>query len=115
MLRSKRSSLRAAAATALLSLSLAAPAFAGHDDWRDDHGRRGYRVHRHGDSCDFRGHDHRAHRAHHRGHFFACRRCGKRWRSEARFHRHLHDHHRVAYHAIPRVIVAANWGWEFPR
>lgn len=130
--------LRAAAATALLSLTLAAPAFAGHDDWDDDHGdRRGYPVHRHDRSCDHddwdrgrgrgyyegRGyHDWRGYRGQRgyygdRGHRYrdeyGCRPCGRRWSRRDAFHRHLTHSHHVPLWALPRVVVQVDWGWVF--
>jgi len=138
MLRNRTSRLGAAMAAALLSFSLAAPAFAEHDDddWRE--GRRGYTVHRHGDHCDHdrdRDWDRRRYGDRWRGgysdwergrharyydggnrhyaHEYGCRPCGKRWRSQDKFHRHLTRHHHVPYHAIPRVVVFADWGWLF--
>jgi hypothetical protein len=134
--------LRAASAAALLSLSLAAPAFADHGDWGRD-GRRGYDVHRHDRSCDrdHRDWDRRDHRDwdrrdyrggwndryrdgnrgywnrrdhRHRGHDrYDCRRCGRRWSDERSFHGHLSNVHHVPFAAFPRVIVAVDGGWLF--
>jgi hypothetical protein len=135
----KISRMRAAVAAALLSFSLAAPAFADRgwdddDDWRH---RRGYPVHEHGRHCD-RGHGHgHSHGRdyyddrdrgwgwnHNRGYRYysdrihhdadyGCGPCGRRWRSRDKFHRHLSSHHGVPYHAIPRVVVYMDWGWLF--
>jgi hypothetical protein len=133
MARIKLTRVRAAAATALLSLTLAAPAFADHGDWNDDdRRRRGYPVHRHDRSCDHdrdgwergrdRGHWERGYYGD-RGHYegrgqrnhdeYACRPCSKRWESRHRFHRHLSRHHGVPFWALPRVIVQTGWGWVF--
>ncbi len=135
MFRIRMTRFRAAAATALLSLSLAAPALADHDDWRDDgYGpRRGYPVHRHERSCDhddrrgdrggyydrhesrwngFRGRSHYGRDSRHRDEY-GCRPCGRRFSREGTFHRHLSDSHGVPYRAIPRVLVFVDWGWLF--
>jgi hypothetical protein len=121
MFRIHISRIRAATAAALLSLSLAAPALAGHDDWNDGYGEgRGYPVHRHERSCDherWRGNDYgdrggygrdRQHREE-----YGCRPCGRRFSDESRFHRHLARQHGVPYWAIPRVLVYSDWGWIF--
>ena len=133
MPRSKATRLRAAAATALLTLTLAAPALAGRGDWDDrHHGDRGYPVHRHDRSCghdgwrDDRGHydggrrgydrhDDRSHYGRHDRyeHAYNCRPCGRGWRSRDSFHRHLAHHHRIPFRLFPRVIVDTGWGWVF--
>jgi hypothetical protein len=125
--------LRAAAAAALLSVSLAAPAFADRDWDDDDHyDRRGYPVHEHGRSCgrDWdrggwygrwdrgwgreRGYYVRDYYDHHdRDHDYGCRPCGKRWGSRDKFHRHLRKHHGIPSHFVPNVVVAVDWGWLF--
>jgi hypothetical protein len=130
--------LRAAAAAALLSVSLATPALARDDDWRDDGYRRGYPVHEHGRHCDRDGHD-RWDRGDHGRHWdrdrrwhggyrdygrrgydhydrdyeYGCRPCGKRWGDRDKFHRHLRRHHGIASHFVPNVVVAVDWGWLF--
>ena len=131
--------LRAMAAAALLSLSLAAPALADDDDWYDrDHGRRGYPVHRHDRSCDrddrysggwgesrwgHGGHSgghgyygeqrYYGSRGHRHGDAYGCRPCGRRWSSRDPFHHHLAHDHRVPFWAFPRVVVQMGWGWAF--
>ncbi|MBM4382274.1 MAG: hypothetical protein FJ091_02780 [Deltaproteobacteria bacterium] len=124
--------LRAAAAAALLSVSLAAPALAGHDDWDDDdyRYRRGYPVHEHGRHCDHdwdRGRRHwRGGWGHDRGYYgrdyysrhdhdygYGCRPCGKRWGSRDKFHRHLRKYHGIPSHFVPNVVIAVDWGWLF--
>ena len=121
--------LRAAAAAALLSLTLAAPAFAGHDDGDDETGSgRGYPVYQHDRHCDRddrggRGGyyggwgDHRGRgtwdRSYRRHEEYGCRPCGRRWRDEDGFYRHLTRHHGVPYRAIPRMLVYVDWGWLF--
>jgi hypothetical protein len=100
--------LRAAAATALLSL--AAPAFASHDDWDDDdYGRgRGYPVYSHDQRCGHHGYDRdygrggyygnrsglnwpdpRSHRE------YSCRPCRRRYGDERSFYHHLRHQHGV--------------------
>ncbi len=117
MLRTTISRLACGATAALLMLSLAGPALAGHDDdWGDGRDRRAYPVHRHGDHCDRdwdrrdrdRDHDRggwdRDHRGGHRGYYddrdrrydrssYGCRPCGRRWRDRDGFVRHLRHHH----------------------
>ena len=133
MLRISRLSLGAAAA--LLTLALAGPALAGHDDWDGDHGRRPYPVYRHGDSCD-RDHDHgrwderrgswdrqRWDRGDWRSRFravdrhhdkrYGCGPCGRRWRDRDGFYRHLSRHHHIPSYWAPQVVVRADWGWLF--
>jgi hypothetical protein len=139
MFQIRTTRLRAAMAAALVSLTLAAPALADRDRWDDDD-RRGYRVHRHDRRCDHddrHGRDWRSHWGHerrwdggrrdwdrghrdwdrghrrYRDHDYGCRPCGRRWRSERDFHRHLRGHHHVSVPAIPRVLVAVDGGWLF--
>jgi hypothetical protein len=125
----------AAIAAALLSFSLATPALADGRGWRGDDDRRGHRDHRHGDHRDHdrdrqwdrrhgdhdwdrRGHRWHGGRAyygrdHGRGYEYGCRRHGKRWRDQGRFHHHLTSDHRVPYYAIPQAVVFAGWGWDY--
>ena len=123
--------LRAAVDTALLSVSLAAPALAGRDGgWDDDHHRyrRGYPVHEHGRSCDHdwdrgdrrgrwdrdRGYYGRDYYGRHdRDYDYGCRQCGKRWGDRDKFHRHLRRHHGIPSHFVPNVVIAVDWGWVF--
>lgn len=127
MSRIQLARLRAAAATALLTLTLAAPALANQDDWDDDSGReRGYPVHQHDRACDrdgrggyggrgdyYRDSDTQGRGHHYREESYGCRPCHRRWADEESFRRHLQRHHGVPYWAIPRVLVYADWGWLF--
>ena len=136
MLRITNSRLAHGATAALLMLALAGPALAGHDedDWGDDSSRRGYPVHRHGESCD-RDHDYDYDRGQHgrgygygggqRGGYYddggryderasyGCRPCGRRFDSRERFYRHLSHEHHVSPYWAPRVLVHVGWGWLF--
>jgi hypothetical protein len=132
--------LRAATATALLSLSLAAPAFAHGARWDDDGHRRRYEVHRHDRSCDRDHHRHRGRDYYRGGHsawrgdrhcdwnrgywdgrrndhrrrdHYDCRPCRRRWSDAHSFLGHLRHDHRVPDLAFPRVIVAIDGGWLF--
>jgi hypothetical protein len=129
MFRIRTNRLRAAMAAALFSLTLAAPALAERGRWDDDDRyRRNYPVHRHDRRCDHdqrgdrhqrwghernwgrdRGHWQREHRRHEYG----CRPCGRRWGNESHFHHHLASDHGVPYRAIPRALVAVDFGWLF--
>jgi hypothetical protein len=107
--------LRAAAATALLSFLLAAPAFASHDGWDDDDygDRRGYPVYRHDRHCDRDSHgwgdrndygdrDHyREGRRHREYGAYGCRQCGRRWSDRGSFHRHLSREHGIPFRHFP--------------
>jgi len=113
MFQIRMTRLRALAATSLLSLSLAAPALADHRDW-DDGYQRGYPVHRHDRHCD---HDGRGGYWGDRGGWdrrgwedgyryrerrYGCGECGRRFRSENDYYRHVRKHHGFPRWAFPR-------------
>jgi len=89
----------------------------GRRDWdRDwDRGDRHWHRDRDWDRRGHRWHDGRAYygRDDRHAYEYGCRRHGKRWRDQERFHRHLISDHHVPYYAIPQAVVFAGWGWDF--
>jgi hypothetical protein len=100
-----------------------APLRLAHGRAHRHHESRGHRVGRHhGHGHGWVPPGHRRGRGHAGGRHrhevvrpgWFCGPCASRFGTSARFHRHLHFHHGVPWHRIPRVMVRIDLGWIFP-